>query len=161
MVIYILLILGIAMTFGGYMIHRRQIQLHKESFQEMVQQEQEENSQHIEYKALYQEIISKLSNLEDKMGQVMDKIEHMNIQDIPPIQGPEGKKAIEEPEDMGEKEKVNLPQEKKFYTLPKAYQESIDKIRELKEKDYTIEEIATSLDMGKGEVLFLQNLLKK
>lgn len=141
--IYLLFVIGIlCILYGRYLIKKKR-ELQEETFKEAIVKEEKDNGDYIKLLSTGHELKAQLSIIENKVENVLTQVENLqgNI------------KGLKE-----EKENTEyLSQEQ----TERDYNEIARNIQKMTKQNKSVEEIATTLNMGKGEVLFIRRLLKK
>lgn len=141
--IYLLLAIGILCILYGWQSIKKKRKLQEETFKKAIIKEERENGDYIKLLSTNHELKAQLSIIEDKVEEVLVQIE--NLQGV--IKG-----LKEEKENM---DKLSQKQPERDYG------EIARNIQEMTKQNKSVEEIATTLNMGKGEILFIRRLLEK
>lgn len=138
--LYFLIATGmILIFFGGYLI-KKENKEHGEIFQEIMEEQQKDNDGYIKLFALNYEMKDRLLSVEDKLDHILDRMEHVQ---------------------------QSQPNKPEYRATPVRqdstpdYEAAAIKIREMTDKNMSVEEMAAALNIGKGEVLLIQKLLEK
>ncbi|MTI65701.1 MAG: hypothetical protein FH753_03785 [Firmicutes bacterium] len=137
--IYLCLVVGIIITIYGFILSNKEDIL---DFDEIL------NNQDVSDLEFNNSLNNELDydddfkDIKNKLDYVIEKLENKDNDNI--------KEDVKEEKKPSDESKLSDDTNK-----------LIKKINSLKEKDYTLDDIAKELNMGKGEVLFLQRLEKK
>lgn len=150
--IYILFIIGIIICIYGWRLMKKESKVHEEAFKEVMLEQDKDNGEYIKLLTFNTEIKNKLVILEDKLNIVLKETEDIKQIHIKEevLENDSVLKTKMEPEGLF-KEDANYPN----------YNEAAIKIEKMTEENKSIEEMASALSMGKGEVLLLKRLLTK
>jgi hypothetical protein len=149
--IYILFIIGIIICFYGWRLIKEESKIHKDAFKEVISEQNKDNADFIKILTINTELKNQLITLEDKLNILLKdtkEIKHLSVNDKE--YGKESELTKNEPESIY-KEDDNYPN----------YNEAANKIKKMTEENKSIEEMASALSIGKGEVLLLKRLLKE
>lgn len=114
-----------------------------QAFREVIIEKERDNPEYIQLLTMSHELKIQLSTIENKL-----EIMFLHMENIEKEKGKE-----QEPQENIEK----ISQEK----FPPEYREAAKQIEKMTKEEKSIEEIATAVNIGKGEVLFIQKLLEK
>ncbi len=145
--IYLLLVIGILCILYGWQPIKKKRTLQEETFREIIVKEEKGNGDYIKLLSTNHELKAQLSIIEDKIEDVLTQIEN--------LQG-----TIKGLKEEKENKKENMEQVSQEQ-LEKDYGEITRNIQEMTKQNKSVEKIATTLNMGKGEVLFIRRLLEK
>ena len=137
---YFLFIIGIIICIYGWRLIKNQDRTHKEVFQEMISDQNNNHGEYIKLLSLHAELKNCLELMQQQLNTILEQTSHdalINTQE-------------KEPARTDRKENNFL-----------HYNEAASKIAKMLENNKSIEEIASELNMGKGEVLLLKRLLTK
>ncbi|SJZ52457.1 DUF6115 domain-containing protein [Garciella nitratireducens] len=148
--LYFLLFLGILLIFYGKRSIKRKEEVSGEAFQEILLEEQGKDRKAL---LINYELKTQLLTIQDHLEWLISKIEDLE-EEIKEIK--QEKRRIME----GNEKTIEKVSHKKSKSNDEQAQ-IMEKILKLTKEDKSIEEIASILHIGKGEVLFIQNLLKK
>lgn len=141
--IYVLLAAGIILILTG--IKLKDIEKHRrsEAFREVISVQERDNSEYIKLMAINQELLSRVGFIENKTEDIANNLAAIqrSVENI--LSMPAGSSNGRE---QGEAQ---------------AYSDAVYKIDKMMKSNMSVDEIATSLNMGKGEVLLIQRLLQK
>lgn len=145
--IYLLLVIGILCILYGWQPIKKKRTLQEETFREIIVKEEKGNGDYIKLLSTNHELKAQLSIIEDKIEDVLTQIEN--------LQG-----TIKGLKEEKENKKENMEQVSQEQ-LEKDYGKIARNIQEMTKQNKSVEKIATTLNMGKGEVLFIRRLLEK
>lgn len=132
---YFVLALGIIMVFyGGYLI-KKENKENVEVFQGLVEEQGRDKDEFIKLMAANEDLKVHLYHLESQLDHISAQLEQVE-------------------EDKAAQYQTDKP-------IGPDYWAAADKIAEMKRSNMSLDQIAASLNMGKGEVLLIQNLLEK
>lgn len=140
--VYILLVIGLSLVFLGLYMIQEEKKTRSRTFKDFVVAEERDNSDYINLLASNQDLIRKVNNLDKRLGQLQEGCE--DIREILGLLSEESPTV-----ENGEKE------------TDIVYGDLEKRVEKMLRANMTVDEIATALNIGKGEVLLLKNLLVK
>lgn len=151
--IYILFIIGIIICVYGRRLIKKEIRVHGEAFKEVISEQNKDNGEYIKLLTINTELKNQLDIIENNLNIILKEtkgIKQINFNEKVQKRGSAELITKKESESLY-KEKSNHPN----------YNEAANRIEKMAGENKSIEEMATELGMGKGEVLLLKRLLTK
>lgn len=132
--IYILLLIGIFLILYGWTRRGVETSKNRDPFKEIIHRQETDKREYIEILSLNHEIKSLLVQMDEKLDRIQAKI----------------------PSEQEEEKELQDPN-----TEIEDYNRAAGTIKKMLQENKSIDEIAKSLNMAKGEVLLLKRLLNK
>ena len=141
--IYVLLAIGIILIITGIKLKENETKRRGKAFREVMSVQERDKGEYIKLMALNQELLNRVGFIEQRTEEIINNlalIQHSvgNMLSMPD----DGSKGREQEE-------------------AQDYSDVVSKIDKMMKCNMSVDEIATSLNMGKGEVLLIQRLLQK
>lgn len=147
--LYALLIIGIVLIAYGLLLIRDEKQRRGETFKEIIVEKEKDDSQYISLLASNQELTKKVNSIDTRMAEVLTGF--VDIQDMLGRADQESHTKVDQ-ESHTKADDANINME---------YGQLAQKIKRMLRANMAVDEIATDLNIGKGEVLLIQKLLEK
>lgn len=140
--IYILLVIGIVIILFGWHLTKKQEIEQQGLFKEVLVQEKDHNQEYIKLQVLLYDLKDQISSIEDKLDKNL-MIDKGNTED----------------EVVDDLKQESIQKENKK-DVSSDYNIILDEVKEMIKENKTVEEMAAHLNLGKGEVILLKNLLR-
>lgn len=131
------------MMIYGWKSMGKEKEVQGQAFRNVMIEKERDNPEYIQLLTMNHELKTQLSTIENKLETMLLYMENIE------------KEKEKKQEDQGNIEEIF--QEK----FPPEYRHRAEQIEKMTKEDKSLEEIAVALNMGKGEVLFIQRLLEK
>lgn len=150
--IYILFIIGIIICIYGWKLIVQENKVHGEAFKEVIAEQNKDNIEYIKILTLNNQLKNKIDTMEKKLNTILMELkETKQISVKEKVLNKDAEITTKNEAENINKDEVNYPN----------YSEAANKIEQMTEENKSIEEMASVLNMGKGEVLLLKRLLTK
>ncbi|HZK34592.1 MAG TPA: hypothetical protein VFD33_04710 [Bacillota bacterium] len=148
--LYALIIIGIVLIAYGLLLIRDEKQRRGETFKEIIVEKEKDDSQYISLLVSNQELAKKVNSIDTRMAEVLTGF--VDIQDMLGRADQESHTKVDQESHTKADDDANTNME---------YGQLAQKIKRMLRANMDVDEIATDLNIGKGEVLLIQKLLEK
>ena len=153
--LYLLLSAGIFLIVcGGYLMLREK-RTRGRIFREVVKDQDRENGDWVRLLAANQELKVQLKTVEKKLDGISARLDQAEVRSRPVEVQPESQ-TVPPKLQKGFSEKPA-----KGSSVPTDYREAACRIADMRKQNRSVEDMASSLHMEKGEILFIQGLLEQ
>ena len=161
--LYLLLSAGIFLILcGGYLMLREK-RTRGRIFREVVKDQDRENGDWVRLLAANQELKVQLKTVEKKLDGISARLDQAERQARPqaevrsrPVEVQPESQTVPPKLQKGFSEKPS-----KGSSVPRDYREAACRIADMRKQNRSVEDMASSLHMEKGEILFIQGLLEQ